>query len=64
MVVEPDELDPRRQASKPKSLDGYSVEELRVYVQSLKEEIQRAEAAIGAKTAHRSVADALFRVPK
>jgi uncharacterized small protein (DUF1192 family) len=42
-------------------LDRLSVEELRAYIDELREEIARVEADIGRKQHHRSAADAFFR---
>lgn len=41
-------------------LDVYSIEDLQERIQALNDEIQRARAAIEAKTAKKSAADALF----
>ena len=62
MLVD-DDLEPTNRPRKPKPLDGMSVDELREYVDALKAEIARAEAAIGAKSAHRAAADAFFKKP-
>ncbi len=43
------------------ALEPLGVEELRAYIGELREEIARAEAAIGRKQAHRGVADSFFR---
>jgi len=53
---------PRRRVE-PLVLDRFDVDELRAYIAELKAEIARAEAAIDAKTGHRSVAEAFFRKP-
>lgn len=42
-------------------LDDFSVEALRAYIDDLKAEIARAEAAIGAKQGARQAAEAFFR---
>jgi uncharacterized small protein (DUF1192 family) len=44
-------------------LDTLGIEELRDYIDELKEEIARVEADIGRKQGHRSAADAFFRRP-
>ena len=44
-------------------LDALGIEELRDYIDELKEEIARVEADIGRKQGHRSAADAFFRRP-
>ncbi|WAC61084.1 DUF1192 domain-containing protein [Brevundimonas sp. SL130] len=41
-------------------LDAYSIEDLQERIQALDDEIGRARAAIDAKTAKKSAADALF----
>jgi uncharacterized small protein (DUF1192 family) len=41
-------------------LDAYSIEDLQERIQALDDEIRRARAAIEAKTAKKSAADALF----
>jgi uncharacterized small protein (DUF1192 family) len=45
----------------PPVLDGWDVEELKNYIERLRAEIIRAEAAIAKKQAHRGAADAFFR---
>ncbi len=47
----------------PAVLDRWDVAELRDYIESLRAEIGRAEAAILARQAQRSAADAVFRKP-
>ena len=59
-----DDLEPKNRPKKPKPLDAMSVEDLRIYVDELKAEAARAEAAIAAKSAHLAAADALFRKPE
>jgi uncharacterized small protein (DUF1192 family) len=58
-----DDLEPRNRPKKPRPLDGMSVDELRTYVDELKAEIARVEAAIGAKSSHLAAADAFFKKP-
>ena len=48
----------------PPLLDGWDVEELKHYIERLRAEIGRAEAAIAKKQAHRGAADAFFRAKK
>ncbi|MES2860686.1 MAG: DUF1192 domain-containing protein [Pseudomonadota bacterium] len=61
-----EDLDPRPQrgaamtALGREDLDLYSVEELGERIEALEAEIGRARAAIAAKTAKKSAADALF----
>mgnify|MGYP005856833721 CR=1 FL=1 len=47
----------------PAALEGWGVRELEDYIAALRSEIARAEAAIAARQAQRSAADALFRRP-
>ncbi|WP_338663263.1 DUF1192 family protein [Pararoseomonas sp. SCSIO 73927] len=47
----------------PAALAEWSEETLREYVAALRAEIIRAEAAIAARAAQRSAADAFFRKP-
>ncbi len=47
----------------PAALDAWGVQELRDYIEALRAEIARAEAAISARETHRTAADALFRRP-
>ncbi|MBI3497794.1 MAG: DUF1192 domain-containing protein [Proteobacteria bacterium] len=56
-----EDLEPRKKSAAIKDLSGFSLEELGLYIERLKAEIARAEAAITAKQAHRGGADALFR---
>ncbi|MCC6477978.1 DUF1192 domain-containing protein [Sphingorhabdus sp.] len=42
-------------------LDPLSIDELRERIETLKGEIARCEARIGAASSHRNAADALFR---
>ncbi|MBP0492545.1 DUF1192 family protein [Pararoseomonas indoligenes] len=48
----------------PAALASWSEETLRGYVAALRAEIARAEAAIAARAAQRSAADAFFRKPE
>ena len=56
-----DDLEPRRQPSKPKDLTVFSVADLRAYIELLKAEISRAEAVIKQKDAHKDAASAFFK---
>ena len=47
----------------PPVLERWDAAELRAYIETLRAEITRAEAAIGKLDAHRSAADAFFRKP-
>ena len=62
MTEDEDDLPrPKPRRLQPLLLDRLSVEELRGYIDELKEEIARVEADIGRKQHHRSAADAFFR---
>lgn len=56
-----DDLEPRKQPSKPKDLSVFSIEDLRSYVDLLKAEISRAEAMIAQKSAQKEAASSIFR---
>jgi uncharacterized small protein (DUF1192 family) len=56
-----DDLEPRKQPSKPKDLSVYSIEDLRAYIDVLKAEIARAEATIAKKSAHKEAASSVFK---
>jgi uncharacterized small protein (DUF1192 family) len=60
-----EEETPRPAANRfaPAVLDRWDVAELQRYIGALRAEIARAEAAIAARQAHRSAADAFFRKP-
>ncbi len=59
--MNPDDLEPRHKPAAKKDLTVLSVGELEDYIADLQGEIARARAAIEAKKAHRSGADALFK---
>ncbi|MCA3279648.1 MAG: DUF1192 domain-containing protein [Roseomonas sp.] len=46
---------------KPMVFDGWDVAQLKEYIESLRTEISRAEAAIGARDAQRLAAEAFFK---
>ncbi|MFC0384505.1 DUF1192 family protein [Muricoccus vinaceus] len=48
----------------PAALAEWSEDTLRAYVEALRAEIARAEAAIAARSAQRAAADAFFRRPE
>ncbi|MCR0980749.1 DUF1192 family protein [Roseomonas populi] len=48
----------------PAALAEWSEETLRAYIEALRTEIGRAEAAIAARAAQRAAADAFFRKPE
>ena len=56
-----EDLEPAKKPQTVKDLTVMSIDELRDYIGSLRSEIERAEAAIAAKQAHRSGAEAFFR---
>jgi uncharacterized small protein (DUF1192 family) len=56
-----DDLEPRKQPSKPKDLSVFSIEDLRSYVDLLKAEISRAEAMIAKKSAQLDAASSIFK---
>jgi uncharacterized small protein (DUF1192 family) len=61
IAMDIDELEPRKQPSKPRDLTVYSVEDLRRYVELLKAEIARADAVMKQKDAHKDAASAFFK---
>ena len=56
IISKPDEFTPGT-----RKLDSMSVDELRAYIADMRSEIARVEAAIDAKEAFRSRAEAVFR---
>jgi len=56
-----DDLNPQRKKAPLKNLGPLSVPDLKDYVQSLHEEIARAEEEIAKKQKHLSAADAFFK---
>ncbi len=58
--MNPDELEPTRPALKPLDLQQMSVAELQEYILALETEINRADAMIVKKNAHKSGVEALF----
>jgi uncharacterized small protein (DUF1192 family) len=56
-----EDLEPTKKPAAKKDLTVMGVDELNAYIAVLKEEIGRAEAAIAAKQAHRSGAEAFFK---
>ena len=56
-----DDLDPRKPKKILKSLDSYSIDELKDYIENLKSEIDRSEKEIAKKQAHMSAASSLFK---
>ncbi len=56
-----DDLEPRRQAPKPKDLESLGVEELEEYLAELETEAARVKQKIAAKKSYLSGADSLFK---
>lgn len=56
-----DEELPAKKAAPVKNLEPMSVDELRAYIVDLKAEIERVEADIAKKQAHKSAADSFFK---
>lgn len=63
-MINPDELDTKKPATKPRDLEPMSIEELEDYIAMLEQEIMRVDAMISKKNAHKQGIDALFRNPK
>ncbi len=61
-MMDEEDIRPRKNARLERPpLDGWSVADLRAYIEELRGEIARAEAAIGAKEGARGAADSVFR---
>ncbi|WP_299397513.1 DUF1192 domain-containing protein [Pelagibius sp.] len=56
-----EDLEPRKQAPKPRDLDSLGVEQLEEYLAELQAEVARVEEKIAAKKSYRSGADAFFK---
>jgi uncharacterized small protein (DUF1192 family) len=61
MPIDEQDLEPRTKRQKPKDLDVMSVDALKEYIAGLEAEIERARAAIAAKTSHKSAAESFFK---
>ena len=59
-MINLDDLDPPRPATKMTDLTTLSIKELEDYIASLYAEIDRAKAMIESKQSHRTGADSLF----
>jgi uncharacterized small protein (DUF1192 family) len=59
--MNPDELEPKPQAPKPKDLEPLSIAALGDYIAELQAEIDRARQVIERKKLARSAADGAFR---
>lgn len=54
---------PKRKGLEQPQLDPLGIDDLRAYIGELRTEISRVEAEIARKQAHRSAADAFFKLP-
>ena len=59
-MINPDELEPKKPSTKSRDLQPMSVQELEDYIAALEQEIQRADAMIAKKMAHKNGIEALF----
>ncbi len=59
-----EDLEPQKKKKVLKKLDSLSLDELREYIDEMKEEILRAEGEISRKSTHMSAAAALFKTTK
>ena len=60
MLFDEDAAKPKKPVA-PRNLEKLSVDELEQYIRDLKAEIERVEAEIRAKRAHRDAASSLFK---
>ena len=58
--MDPDDLEPRAAAPKPRNLETMGIDELEAYIADLGAEIDRAQAMIAAKQKQKAAADKLF----
>ncbi|KAA0581316.1 DUF1192 domain-containing protein [Azospirillum sp. B21] len=56
-----EDLEPRKAKPTPKDLTVMGVAELEAYIATLQAEVERARAAIAAKQAQKSAAEAFFK---
>ncbi len=56
-----DDLDPKTKRPKPRALDKMSVDDLKLYITDLKNEIIRVEADMAKKEAHKDAVSSLFK---
>lgn len=63
MPIDADDLEPRKAKPALKELSALGVAELKEYIAGLEAEIARAKAAIAAKEAQKSAAEAFFKKP-
>lgn len=59
--MDADDLEPRKRKPELKNLDPLSIDELREYIAELRREIERVEANIAAKSAHKNAVESLFK---
>lgn len=60
-MMDTDDLEPRKLKPKRRDLEQLSIDELESYIEEMKAEIVRVQAAIAQKRDHRSGADAFFK---
>ena len=56
-----DDLDPKTKRLKPRNLDNLSIDDLKAYIADMTAEIQRVEADIVKKEAHKNAIPGLFK---
>lgn len=56
-----DDLDPKTKRLKPRNLDNLSIDDLKTYINDMQVEIQRVEADIVKKEAHKNAISGLFK---
>ena len=56
-----EDLEPKNVTRKPVDLSTWNIEDLELYIENMKTEIQRVEAAIREKQSISSVAESLFK---
>jgi uncharacterized small protein (DUF1192 family) len=61
VVMDPDDLEPRKKVPERRNLEPMSLEELSLYIEDLQTEILRVKEAIVAKKSVRNGAESLFR---
>jgi len=59
--MEDDDVNPRTKTTKPRDLSIMSIEDLEEYIETLKSEIERADAAIKSKKVARQGAESVFK---
>ena len=63
MALEDDAPPLKRRRLEPLLLDSLGIDEMRLYIAELRDEIVRVEADIDRKQGHRNAADAFFKRP-